>query len=259
MLAEALDRLTALARAAANPIKLDVKDPSKAYYALNGQPLDITLPVPPRDHRAASLDDLIALANRFAEIEFYEPAVWFDACKVVLVIDDDTADNAAHRFERATLDLEPSDVWARLVALRQTRAHHDHKAFIRLLRIDLAGTLDPVTLLNVVRRVKFEAGQITTSEKGKQRESMGRDIVSAVVTELEIPEQVTLSVPVYKTSGETDRWPLRCTVEVEPAEGTFRLLPLPDEIERVRDMATESIRARLGDGLKGVPCYFGKP
>ena len=34
----------------------------------------------------------------------------------------------------------------------------------------------------------------------------------------------------------------------------------PDEIERVQQLAMESIAERLNEGLRdGVPCYYGQP
>ena len=52
---------------------------------------------------------------------------------------------------------------------------------------------------------------------------------------------------------------LRCSVEVDAGEGTFRLLPLPDEIDRVLQVAVASIAERLTDQLDGATAYYGKP
>lgn len=263
MLLEALKYLADLGQKASAPHRVDVKDPRRAHFVVGGQVLDLDLPAPPRDHHAGSLSEVVALANRFAGSPSARPVVWYDAAAVVLVIDDATGEGLdGHRVEKATLRLEPSDVFSRLVALRERprEAWFDQKAFIRLLRIELAGALPPVALLNTVRKVRFENGVTTTSEKRSQRESLGREITSQVSADAELPEEVTLNVPVYKTPGESERYPLRCTVEVEPGDGTFRLLPLPDEVERVRFMAIDSVGDRLAHGLtETVPHYFGKP
>jgi hypothetical protein len=39
----------------------------------------------------------------------------------------------------------------------------------------------------------------------------------------------------------------------------FQLLPAPDELERVEQMAMGSIRDRLNELPEEVPCYYGRP
>lgn len=257
MIAEALKFLTDLSTRATAPVKLEIPDPRTAYYAFNGEGIEIPIPDPPREHAPRQLEDIIRLAERFADEGDHSPAVWYDEGEVWLVIDDQ-----AHRCETASLTLIESDVFKTVRSLAGgTKApSFDHKSFVRLLRIDLAGALPPAALLDVVRRVKFDNGTVATSQVVRSRESIGREITSTVSAESEIPDTVTLSVPVYKTRGETDCYPLRCTVEVDPMEGRFRLIPFPDEIERVQGLAVASIADRLAVGLPAsVPAYYGTP
>lgn len=257
MIADALKYLAELVSRGNAPVRMDVPDPRNAYFAMGGEWFDINLPYPPRDHRPGSLDDLIALAGRFAEGDAAVgmPIAWYGPDRVVLVVDDDF-----HRIERATLGLDRSDAFRALAALRDERPWFEPKPFVRLLRVGLAGTLAPGELLERVRSVRFENGAVTTAENARTRESLGREIRSKVDASGEIPEEVTLSVPVYRTPGEAERYPCRCAVEVDPAMGRFQLLPLPDEIERVVGLAVASIGARLRAGLpESVPCYLGSP
>jgi rhodanese-related sulfurtransferase len=257
MLEEALTYVAELGRKSAAPQRLDIKDPRHAVFALGGGAIQtIDLPVPPRAHAVKQLADIVELADRF-DAAGRKVAVWYDECAVVLVIDDD-----GHRVETATLTLVESDVFkvVRLLTGGTKAASFDHKAFVRLLRIDLAGALAPSELLEVVRRVKFEAGSVVNSDVRRSRESLGREITAAVSAEAEIPDDVTLSAPVYKTFGEESEYPVRCTVEVDAMAGSFRLIPFPDEIERVQHLAVASIAERLAAGLpEGVPHYYGKP
>lgn len=257
MLKEALEYLAGLGRANAAPVKID-ENSRQARYAINGRIETLDRVPNDRDHEPADLAALIALATRFVDQPPDDgpvtPVVWYDHQAVTLVLDD-----AGHRVETATLSLEESDVFKVIRSLREQKRWLEQKPFIRLLRIDLARTLDPVMLLDKVRRVKFDNGVATTGEITRNRESLGREITSKVEAGGEIPEEVTLSVPVYKTQGETDRYPLRCTVEVDPAQGAFQLLPLPDEIERVVQMAVASIADRLAALPESVPSYYGKP
>lgn len=266
MLAEAMKFLTELAAKAQAPVQVAIPDWRAIWYAAGGQHSSIPLPVQPRDHNPATLDDLIALATRFVGDsdgplhvgdldEPSTPVVWYGEDAVVLVIDD-----AGYRVETATLHMQYSDAFARLMSLRAERTWFEPKPFVRLLRVDLAGTLAPGELLERVRSIRFEAGSVTTTESARTRESLGREIRSKVDAAGEIPEEVTLSVPVFKNPGETDRYPCRCAVEVDPAMGRLQLLPLPDEIERTARLAVTSIGGRLRAGLpESVPCYRGTP
>jgi hypothetical protein len=254
MIAEGLKFLVDILRKSDAPIKLASPDPREAIYAIGGRVEHIEHSLAPRGHHPATLADVVSLANRFAEAGS-RPVVWYGGDAVTLVIDDD-----GHRVETATLALATSDVWARLESLRAQKPAMQPKAFVRMLRVDLAGTLDPAALLNHVRRLKFTTADTVNASVARGKESMGREINSEVATAADIPETVTLAAPVFKTPGETDRYPVRCAVEIDPMEGTLQLLPLPDELERVERMALESIAARLSEGLsEGIPFYAGKP
>ena len=255
-LKEGLDRLVDLATKAGAVQRIDSGNPRQLRYLAAGSEIVIDTEPAPRQHKPAMVAEIIALASRFATAAD-APVVWYDQTAVCLVIDDD-----GNRLETATLTLETSDVFAVMERLRAkpAEAWFDQKSFVRLLRIDLAGTLPPVTLLNPVCKVRFENGEKVSGEVRSQRESLGREIISKVEADTELPEEVTLTAPVYKTAGERDSYPVRCSVEVDPMQGKFRLLPLPDELERVRDLAVAYIGERLGAGLpETVPAYRGKP
>lgn len=263
MIADALKYLRDLAAESMEPRPLSIPGSDREKrYVINGSVHQFPFDPAPRDHKPGSLDDLIRLANRFdneatpdGEDDAFLPVVWYDAEEVVLVIDDQD-----HRIERATLSLEYSDVFLTLMKLRADRTWFEQKPFVRLLRIDLAGTLEPVALLDRVRKLRWENTQATHGTVTRNSESLGREINSRVDAADPIPEEVVLMVPVYKTVGETDRLPLRCTVDTDPALGRLQLLPLPDEIERVLSLATADIGARLSRGLNdSIPCYLGKP
>lgn len=254
MIAEALQALTALVAKSLAPVKLPTADPGTDRYVIHGGFVEVPVPTPPRAHEAGNLADLIALANRFAA-GGDAPAVFYDESAVRLVVDD-----GGRRHSVVTMPLRTSDAFAVLKRVAHDKAKFEHKDFVRFLRIDLAGCLDPVVLLNPVRKVRFENGVTVKSDVQRQRESLGREINSRVDADVELPETVTLMVPVYKTLGEGERWPVRCSVEVDPAQGYFRLLPLPDELEAAGYSALGSVADRLAEHLdKSVPAYHGKP
>lgn len=262
MLAEGFKFLCDLARASAEPLPL----PGDAWTErrlVNGKVQEFARLPMPRDHNPGCLDDLIRLAVRFVggtasdpTGDSLTPVVWYDQGTVIAVLDD-----MSHRIEAATLTLERSDVFALLCRLRANprEAWLEQKPFVRLLRVELAGTLDPFLLLEPVRSMRWESTATTSGTVGRQQESLGREIASRVATEKDLPDEVVLQVPVFKTPGETARWPMRCSVDTDPALCKIQLLPFPDEIERVFDLAVGSIGSRLGQGLGEIPCYRGKP
>lgn len=259
MLKDALDYLSGLVRQSEAPRPIATGDPRRLSHFIGGQIVHTALTAPPRQHKPATLDDVISLASRFTEAPVEPgamPVIWIGPERVVVVLDD-----CRHRCETATLDLSHSTPWLRLSAIgAKLRGEPlEHKAFLRLLRIELAGCLAPIDLYDKVKRVTFENGQTVTANVSRNKaESMGRAINAAVSGEGEIPEEVTLAVPVYSTPGETARYPVRCSVEVEPLSGTFALAPLPDELAKVQALALTAIESRLL-GSVACPVYFGQP
>jgi hypothetical protein len=240
---------------------LPIKDSRAAWFAIGGKVTPITLSVPPREHHVETLTDLILLANRF-KAEGASPVVWYMQDEVSIVIDD-----GGHRVETATLTLRDSEVFTSIELLAKNRStRFDQKEFIRLLRVNLAGTLDPQILLNPIRKVDFATETVKSGTVMRGRESMGASVTSRIESASTPPETVTLMAPVYQTPGERQRYGVNCLVEVLPDEGKFQLIPEPDEIERVRQLALDSIEERLGDGLTStpegmiaIPFYQGRP
>jgi hypothetical protein len=224
--------------------------PQTVRRLVQGEVKEWEVPFPPREHHPATLDEVIALAKRF---EAECPVVWYDHEKVVLAIDD-----VSHRFETATLALEVSDTFAVVQMLRRDKPWFTQPDFVRLLRVDLAGTLDPAVLLNRVR--KLVIGQKTTTEVGRRGESFGHEINALAGANTDPPDEVDLVLPVYKTPGEQTPVYIACTVDVEVAQPKpFRLVPKPDEVERVLQVAVGSIGERLRAGLpEGVVAYHGR-
>lgn len=252
MIVEALNFLTSLKAAALSPQAVHETRTTKVVRA-DGATYTYDKDVPPRGHKADTLDDLAALANRFKQ-EDRTPVVWYNEDGVNLVIND-----GEHRDDVVGLKLTRSNLFNAIVAL-DPRRWYDPKSFIRLLRVELAGALDSQTLLDPVRRVKFENGATASFEKTRSRESLGREITSSVKTEVEIPEYVVLRAPIYTTPGVQTEVSIRAAVEVDPAMGQFQIAVLPDEIQK----AVNVVMGVLGETLSAeldseIPSYQGSP
>jgi hypothetical protein len=133
----------------------------------------------------------------------------------------------------------------------------DQRAFVRLLRHDL-GMAQPT--VNAFRRLDWKTAVEATGEVVHGRDRMGREINAQVIQAAELPEDLMVSVPVYREAGERQPVSLRCDVEIDAARQTLQLSPIPGEIENAIDDAQRSIRERLGDvgpAVKAV--YYGRP
>lgn len=257
MLDAALKYLVDLAGKAKTASPIDLKDPTRIGYVIDGVIEVNSVPFPPRSHTVKGLDEIVMLADRFADSDSESmPVVWFDDHAVILTIDD-----GGHRLNSVAMPLETSDVFAKLIELRKNPRPYEQKDFIRLLRVDLAGTLDAVLLLAKCRKLKFTSSGEVTSIKKTQSESLGKEIRSQVETDGgDLPEEVTLFAPVHKTFGLRKPVPIKCAVEVFPADGTFKLVPMPDEIEKAQQEAMQRIAERLREVLPdNVRAYYGKP
>jgi hypothetical protein len=251
MLAEALEFLSKNESEKFKPIEIVTGDIATKTVVINGQIVNLPLAAKPRDHKLLSLDDLVAMINDIDGDDKLS-AVFFNENAVTSVLDYND-----YRLSRATFALQKSDQWQTVLGLK---AWLDHKAFIRLLRIDLRGCYNVTELLDPIRSVKLENGSVISSDVGRQKESLGRSIVGQVLTEKAIPEEVALELPIYKSHGEDQVYVIRCSVEVDPMRtDAFRLLPMPDEIDRAQHRAMDSLRKRLVAGLPDVPVFYGCP
>jgi hypothetical protein len=255
MLKEAIDAIKAMAIKNVEPKWIDNNGNKGESICLmaDGTQVKIALDPPPREHIVNSLEDFIAIATHFDGIT-ESVVVWHDLDEVVAVLDD-----GDHRQETVMFELKSSDQYVKLVEINNRK--FDQKSFIRLLRIDLAGCLPVMTLLDPVRHVTIENGTLTQSAVEKQRESIDRTVKAQVRAKVELPEEVTLSVPIYKTRGEDAPYPFRMFVEVEPMDSQpFRLTAYPNEHERVLGLHLADMAARLKAGLPDtVRVYHGTP
>jgi hypothetical protein len=253
MLKEALQFFFDVSVKSKGPHELKVDDQRLAHYIVDGHYVTVPRPPRPRAHEVATLDSLVALANRFKRIG-ENPMVWYDHEGVGLIIDD-----TGHRIDTVTLVFDRSDQWNLILVLKGER--YDHKTFVRLLRTHLSDALPAGDLLEKIRTLRFENGAITNTTVKRQEESLGKTITARVdAGKVEIPEEVVLSVPMYNNPGEEDRYPIRCIVDVDAEFQKFALIPVPGAIEEAYKAASRSVATRLEATLdKEVPFYFGNP
>jgi hypothetical protein len=258
MLSDALKFFVGLVQDAdtARPIPVP-SDPRFARIQFGGKVESIPLSPTPREHTSDDVRTLIEFANDRNRTEADASLiVWVGDERVVLILDDD-----GHRIERFTVELQTTHEADTVADLASALDWRDQRSFLRLLRYDLAGVLDSPALVEAVRSVRFENGTTVTAEKQRDRESLGKSIASKVQSAAgEIPDEVGLTLRVWRNPGLDERFALRCAVEVDPALGRFALQPFPGELDRVVNLALGDLAATIRDQLdNSIPLYRGEP
>lgn len=176
------------------------------------------------------------------------PAVFYDIEAIQFVY----SLNDVRTF--AVCDLPASEVWTLLQSIHTAR--YNQVNFVDLLRITLRGCLgDGGTLLGLVRKVRFEMGQVNQGVVDHTRQSMGKSIETQAAGYENFPEEVTLSVQVF--DNFISRVSVVCALKVNPADSTFQMIPYPLELRKAMDETLGAIRSLF----KGAECpvFRGKP
>jgi len=237
------------------PPRLETGDPTRlAYYdptAADGPIVAFDVPPEPRAHAVEDLETLAALASAAASaVEGHGSALWFSPREIVLLFDQ------ADRREEARMPLPVSEPFQALQGL-SAQDLLTQKGLIRLLRLRL-GVDNPATL-DRFRRLDWSTTARTKAETRHQKESLGKEIVAAVQGVEEIPDTLTVTVPVYDLPGLPCPQDVRLALEVDAGEQRFTLVPLPGQLAAAKAAAADTVRAALTAMAPDVPLYCGRP
>lgn len=215
---------------------------------------------PARDHECEHLEDFIETTKRFAAAG--KPiSTWIDTKqKAITALLDDSANS--QRDETITYRLQTTERWRTVTKLAEKS--YDQRAFIRLLRIELAGAI-PDSLRPKISKLDFvtTAGIRTDIQPGRERGT--REFAADLAQSGEIPEDIAITVPVFIDPLIDQHYTIRAALEysVPPNTLEFRLTPLPDEIEKAWQAAIFRLKATLDENLAGgdtvIPVTIGRP
>jgi hypothetical protein len=261
MLKAFLDRLLEVGASAAAPSILALPGEPKHRYAIalpSGELEFCEAESPPRNHTVRSLDALIAAVKDFApdtseDVSCHALTVWYSSGGVTALLDD------AARRDTIRFPLTLSPQIRLLESLGTATRHLDQKAFIRLLRVELADCLPP-ELLGAVRLLKFRQSSQGESTVVSGKASYARTADYEVTGASPLPETLHANVPIFVQ--DRDWQGVKCAVEINEETCTLALMPLPLEVEKAIQRAEESLGSRLRDGLEGVAgvsVYYGSP
>ena len=251
-LTNALELIQKTAQAAAAPKappRLETGDTTRLVYydhtAADGPLVTFTVPPDARAHRVDDLETLAALAEGCTD-----PALWFCRTQIVLHFD------AADRRELAVMPLQFSEPFQDLRQLAD-RDTWTQKGLIRFLRLRLG--VDNPAMLDRFRRLDWTHTATTKAESRHQRESLGKEITAAVQGVEDIPDTLTVTVPVYDLPVLPCPQEVRLALEVDAGEQRFTLAAFPGQLAAAEAAAAEIVRERLAALVGDVPIYSGRP
>jgi hypothetical protein len=223
-------------------------NPNERYVVKKGDAYEVLMNDPaPRNHYPESLDSLIKIVTREGE-HADMISVWCSSGAVVAVLDD-----YGKRINRATMKLSHSMPWTTLQQLSRSRPSMLQKQVLRTLRIDLAGCGVPPDVITAVRTINFSKQESGKSEVTPSKESLDRRVLAEVSGAQKLPESFVVTLPIYENPGESALADVTVLLEVEPAEGTFCLIPLIHEMQRAVEAHQEEILMKLGCALGDMP------
>ena len=227
-------------------------DPRRVWLSQGGSCAAEPLPPPVRAHQVEGLPDILeAAAVWVGDSTEGAGVMWHHERAVVLVVND------FDRRDQVTLPLTFSDQFETLRTLRGKTL--DQRAFVRLLKHDLHGVVDPGLLLTV-RRLEVSSGGSRSTEINPGRERGMQEFREELTGAAEVPEYVDATLSVYNTLGLRIDRTLRLSLDYELPAMRFQLEPLPDELE----IAIQNAQLELADALEklvpeGMPVLYGSP
>jgi len=235
---DTLELLLSTAKKTIEPKKIpETESASSVTYLVGEKEILITKPTPSIGYQAETLHSFANLVN--AETKRYsgsipEAVVFYDECSLVGIIN-----GGGHRDDRITMALTFSAFFEKAQFLAEHNQRQNLKDFVRMLRKDFSGIPGAIALREAVREIKFTSDGVAEAASTRGRESIARSIKNAVEEKhlSQIPETVTLEIPVWNNPGLRMRYDFRCLVEIDPDDQLFQLVPFPDEVGRVLEQA----------------------
>lgn len=256
MLKEFVEALSRLSVDAARPQVSDVarekdvlvKNPDGTVRIVEGKP-------PYRSHKAKDLGTIAAFASRFSG-----SAIWYSRNEVVLLIDD------ADRRERVSISMDWSDQIKWLMDMEKSKRLVDQRKILQDLRTVLtpAAFQAAPKFIDLFKQIKFSAGSTTNADMQRGKASVGKEVMARVSFLAELPEMVTVSVPMFHNTFANKCYDVSCAVEIWEAEEKFQMFPLPGQVEKAFAAAEGDIADSIGmlvdqDADDGVKIYYGAP
>lgn len=266
--AETLKLIQATAQQAHAAQRLDVPDPRRTHFVLQGERFEVPINPPLRKHVVYSLEDLIAYTLRAegasrtdgspegAPRTGASPVLWYAQNGMRLILDD------ADRRDVVLFELEFSIPFKALQTLDREPVSMTQQQFLHLLRVQLG--VDKFHVQKF-RKLDWETIIRAKGEVDRGRDRLGKEIASQVSGVDDVPEELQVTVPVYRNPGEMEPHTVGCLIELNAANNTIQLVPKPGEVDLAVNAHLAGLRQRLEEGLaelegdRQIPIYYGTP
>ncbi len=251
-----VEAIAALCRAAERPRILPARqEPDHVYLLVEGDGSVKRIEAPPRPRRTECLS-LDAFCDGVRQLKTDATRIYIGCDCVVAVLED-----SGRRLDQLTMHLTPTRQFATLTACERSRQSFGHKAFMRMLRVDLHEAIDRdlVALFGSLRFSKTDDGQskITPGEH-----TLGRKVMQKIAGfDNELPDTISLHCAAY---NELVDYPwatvqIDAIVDLEIDEATFTLIPKAGQIAEAMRVTRREILASIENSSLGVPVLIANP
>ncbi len=253
MLKEALEYTVTLGRQSAEVIVKPPAEPNHVYFVRkpDGSLEEKEAKPFPGSHEAFSLQAILAHATDPEASD-----VWYNATHIITRFGDKLR-------SRVTLSLATSPQYRSLQAWASEAKMLTQVEIVRALRTTFRDALESnPNLAQVLKKVNFKAVSSTTGEIGHGNASLGKEVSANLTGADTIPEYVKFTFPIYvNPCFRAIRATVECALEPDASNGTFRVIPLPGQMECAVESTLAKIAEEIREGLaeSGVSLYFGKP
>jgi hypothetical protein len=259
MLREALEYLLESGqRATALDVVQIPGDPTRVilHNHHEGTQTDHELPPPRRNHAITNRLDFVAFAQRKTLVASApgldeDPVCWINRQGATLILDDDRyrQNHVVWAFDRTR-----QAGWLDMVD-EAANPMLEPTELITVIRRVLGLTDCP--LISALRHVDWETAKQTRTIAERGKESLGQTISAKVSTLEAIPEQITVSVPLFE-GGICPKSDISCLVEIDAPTAKVGLFPRPGQMREAYDAAVNFIANDLTNDFDGaLPLYRG--
>lgn len=256
MLVDALTFLANQTRKSMSPVFL--KDPDSRLYMwlcdpVSGNMSQVPIDQPPRSWTMTSISSFCDLAND-PTIATSSARIFVSDKEVTLLCDDDD------RAQVVNMPLIPDPRFELLRQFAKATSAMDHREFMQVIRRQF-GNAFPADVAARLRRVDSAASSRVQSEAGKGRDRGIREFISEVSGAEDLPDTVTISVPVFQVEGYSPQYGIVCSLDVvmEHDKPMFLLFPQPGALLAATSAAQRDLATVLRQAVADVPVLIGTP
>lgn len=256
MIADGLKALVELISRGDSPVSMESVGLAGRSYAIGGEVYE--LPPPLFRREVGSVADLTACAESAleawrdlatTEVTKTSPVVWVWATGAVLL------PNGADSREAVYFNLSYTRAWGCLKEFATTPKLLEQKAFVR----ELVHTFecDPA-IITPWRKLDFSRSVLTSGEVNHGRDRLGREINSQASGIGDLPETMTVEVPIFQQCGQRDKYSIVCKVEIDAAACRIGLIPRESELAAIEESHLAGIIAEIKRELPDTGVFFGR-